>query len=224
MAPPQVRKFELRQQSRWRFVIPVLIVAFAVAQIWLVTFGLRHLTVGDRAATAASIFTADAVLLAAWQWRAQRREVSLEAYFARLDVPNERRLAYYEKVIDAIDKAAERPALARAIEQFYIFYMYAELDNLEYAMTKYVNGGMASDLAERAVRTFTTRCAQSRDFQETAAMAVQGSGYSEAFEELVTEIVQRAGGGIDIEAIRARPHPMRYDELDVVRKLTETKS
>jgi hypothetical protein len=214
-----VERYGLTRRRRKQLLLGAFILVVAAAEVCLVLFGLRGQTLADRAGVAASLLTADAILLAWWQWRAQRREVALEAYFARLDLPNQRRLAYYEQVL-ALGDAAGNAAVATALEQFYLFYVYAELDNLEYALTKYADGDMSAGLAERAVQTFLSRCRQSADFRERAGQAVAASGYSATFEALVRDLLARctAAGGAPA-AGEQPPHPMRFNELDVVRTL-----
>lgn len=212
-------QFGSKRRWRERLVIRVLALAFAAAQVGFIWFGLRGETLPDRAQIGASLLTVDAILLAWWQWRAQRREVALEAYFARLDLPNQRRLAYFEQVL-ALRDAAGNAAAATALEQFFLFYTYAELDNLEYALTKYADGDMSAELAERAVKTFQSRCKQSADFRNMASMVVKSSGYPTAFETLVPNLLAACAEGEGAGG-REPPHPMRFDELEVVRALRE---
>jgi hypothetical protein len=204
-----------RPGRRWPGKVAILTVVFINC---LILFGARGLAAADIASVAASLFTADAILVALWQWRAQRREVSLEAYFARLNVPNERRLAYYQQAF-ALSDVVGKQALANALEQYYIFYVYAELDNLEYAMTKYADGSMSAELAERAVETFVSRCQQSNDFRKLARIAVTDSGYTTSFEAFVRELAERGIVEGQPDEQQQLPHPMQHDELEIVRQL-----
>jgi hypothetical protein len=46
-----------------------------------------------------------ALLIGLWQWRAARQEASLERYFDRLEVPNQRWCEYYQHVIELLAEA-----------------------------------------------------------------------------------------------------------------------
>ncbi|HEX8234549.1 MAG TPA: hypothetical protein VF600_01190 [Abditibacteriaceae bacterium] len=195
-------------------------VLFAAAQVWLTLYALRGESIAERADVGATLLAADAVLLAFWQWRGQRREVAAEAYFARLDIPNQRRLAYYEQVI-AFGDAAGKQASIKALEQFYIFYMYAEIDNLEYALTKFADGDMRLNSAQRAVNTFISRCKQSSDFAGLARLVVTESGYSTPLQKLVEELLCPDDVSVNqASSSQEDYHPMQYDELEVLRMMT----
>lgn len=190
-------------------VVAALALAIALGLwLWRPIYQFGKAKPGDLAGIAGSCLTGVGLLAAAWQFHRQRQEVSEEAYFSRLNLPNERRLGYYEQVV-ALGPRIGKLELAAALEQFYAFYMYAELDNLEYALTKYVEDQMAEELAVRAVKTFMSRCRQSIDFRELACTMVTKSGYPVPFEALVRDLVGPA----------TRPHPMQRDELAVVREL-----
>ena len=204
-------RHKARQAWFWGTVAAVLL-----AEALLVGFFLRGLHLPDRLGITGSLLTVDALMLAWWQWRAQRREQAHEAYFAHLDLPNQRRLAYFDKVI-MVRATASASETATALEQFYVFYMYAEIDNLYYALTKYADGDMSREMAERAVRTFLSRCRQSADFRDKADDLVSQSGYPEDFVAVVCRMVTNCSpatlpGGAD-------PHPMHFDELEPVRVL-----
>jgi hypothetical protein len=223
---PAVKKYMSRvERSPLRFLHWAGLVVLIAAQVYFIFCGVSGLNAEQRATIAASLFTADALLLTAWQWWAQRREAAEEAYFARLDLPNQRRLAFYEQVLalggnaqaqaeEGASAGAEAEARAgagavsRGLEQFYVFFVYAELDNLAYAFAKYANGSMSGPYFVRAVSTFITRCRQSGDFRGMAGGLVRASGYPQPFEEMVGKIlVECRGTGDDVA------HPMRYDEL-----------
>ncbi|HEX8245572.1 MAG TPA: hypothetical protein VF541_18820 [Longimicrobium sp.] len=201
-----------RHRARFRGTMALVLVAEAL----LVGFVLRDLHLPDRLGITGSLLTVDALMLAWWQWRAQRREQAHETYFAHLDLPNQRRLAYFDKVI-TVRATASASETATALEQFYVFYMYAEIDNLYYALTKYADGDMSREMAERAMRTFLSRCRQSADFRAKADDLVSQSGYPEDFVAVVCRMVTDCSpaalpGGAD-------PHPMHFDELETVRAL-----
>jgi hypothetical protein len=173
--------------------------------------------VSDRASTAALLLTAAAFVVTAWQFRAQRLELASEAYFSRLNIPNERRLAFCEQILALADRV-DHDALADALEQHFVFYVFAELDNLEYVARKYEHGHSDRDVALRAVEAFRARCEQSRDFGETVNAVVGASGYEPRFVQLVRALMAHCRMPAGVATSPAR-NPMRYDELEVVRRL-----
>jgi hypothetical protein len=135
-----------------------------------------------------------ALLIGLWQWRAARQEASLERYFDRLEVPNQRWCEYYQHVIELLAEAPrETPGWQEqvddALEQLYRFYCFAELDNFEYAIRKYRIGYMSDDLAQRAAETFHSRCAGSVEFWHAADASLEGCGYSADFVAIVRRIL-----------------------------------
>ena len=213
-----LKDYKRKHLAGKRALIIAVVAAILISEALLV--GAINGT-SERINLAASLFTADALLLAAWQWLAQRRETTLESYFTRLDVPNNRRLSYYEQLVTYSAEVSNK-ALVEVLQQFYIFYIYAEIDNLLYAMTKYVNEGSSRDLADRAAKTFVSRCEQSQDFRRLVCVTVQRSGYPQAFETLVLQLVGCRREAAD-DAGDQLPHPMQYNELDILRQLQDLK-
>ena len=168
---------------------------------------------------AVAMLTANALAFAAWQWRQQRNEQSLEAYFTRLDIPNQRWLAFHERTIELKEKFHES-TLADSLDQFYWFYVYAELDNLEYALTKYAEGAMRIDFATRAVKTFASRCRSTMGFCELAADAVNDCGYSKAFEQFVGELCSTMSRSATTYGCR---HAARDRQLQPARTLIDAR-
>jgi hypothetical protein len=217
----------IRQYRRRRFwqvrLQTVAVIVVLLIPVYLIIYLIPTLTQVERANIIAPVIAAYAIVVAAWQWFGQRREASLGAYFTRLDLPNQRRLAFYEQVIALGEISTTKLELARALKQFYVFYIYAELDNLEYALTRYVEGHMNIRLAERAVRTFMSRCRQSADFGRLSQILVTNSGYHPSFETLVHDLSDECAKFHGKPTfLQQEPHPMKYEELDVVRALEKT--
>ncbi len=164
---------------------------------------------------AVAMLTANAVAFAAWQWHHQRSEQSLEAYFTRLDIPNQRWLAFHERTIELKEKFDEA-TLADSLDQFYRYYVYAELDNLEYALTKYSEGAMRIEFASRAVNTFVSRCRSTVGFCELVAVAVKDCGYSEAFERLIGELCSKLSTGDKADACAHATRNRQFDPTQTV--------
>jgi predicted PurR-regulated permease PerM len=215
-----LKDYKRKHQAGKRALIIAVVAAIVIGEALLV----RAITgTSERINLAASLFTADALLLAAWQWLAQRRETTLESYFTRLDVPNNRRLSYYEQLVNYSAEISNE-ALVAILQQFYVFYIYAEIDNLLYAMTKYVNEGISRDLVDRAARTFVSRCEQSQDFRRYVCVLVRNSGYPLKFEALVNELAAACRSeDASAESADQLSHPMQYNELDILRQLKDLK-
>lgn len=208
--------FKSQHKSGGGALVIAVIGFVAIVEVFIV-FGVNA-SASDRATIAAALFAVDTILFAGWQWWEQRRQTTTEAYFTRLDVPNQRRLSFYEQLA-TLGLSLEKKELATVLEQFYLFYVYAELDNFEYAMRKHSTQSISDELAERAAKTFISRCEQSQDFQRTVCAAVTQSGYSGSFETLVRQLAncdEATGAGVQ------QTHPMQYNELDIIRKLKAT--
>ncbi len=138
-------------------LLPVSILAAVV---------VSRLTEASLPASLAPFLTFEILLLGLWQWRAQRSEISLDRYFDRLELANKYRLEYFGKYAEACatDGAVQGEDRQRAVQQFYFFYVFTEIDSLEYAARRYHYGYMPDDLAERAVLTFENRCRHSPAF------------------------------------------------------------
>lgn len=110
-----------------------------------------------------------ALMLGYQQWRAARNEQSLEKFYERLEVTNQkfeawpgaRKLLGNYPINEGAQDESEEVLFQRAM------YTFRELDNLEYALAKYKLGYMSSEYALRTLRTFKHRC-ESPMFRELA--------------------------------------------------------
>lgn len=87
----------------------------------------------------AAVLAIGTLLLAFQQWYAARHEASMEKYYERLNLTNER----YEALND-VDN--------------YLMYMFMEVDNLEYVIEKYKRGYISEEQAFRALKLFYAHC------------------------------------------------------------------
>ena len=136
-----------------------------------------------------------AAVLGVQQWRAARNEISLDRFYERLGVTN-RHLDDYEKSREFAgpwrDDTGQRSVYS---EENYerSMYVYRELDNLEYAITKYKIGFMSSPTAFRALNTFKARCEASLIFCRIVEnCADRASGYDYATKDVVAKCVAEA--------------------------------
>lgn len=128
-----------------------------------------------------------ALLFAYSQWRAARSEISLDKFYERLRVPNDKLDSWPHA------RAMMNPAWARdsgrdrqRFEE--AMYAFTELDNLEYAVEKYKLGYMEPEHALRCLRTFRSRCHSSAAFRCLALHFACGSGYAATTVEVVRRV------------------------------------
>ena len=109
---------------------------------------------------ATAVLALGAFIVGYHQWRAARRETSMDKFYDRLNVANSR----LEDV---------------GIDPF-ILYVYAEMDNLEYVIEKYRLGYMSPDQALRGLKAFQSRLrgVKGEDFKKLALVSLDNSAYS----------------------------------------------
>lgn len=176
----------------WKWILVIGVAIFAAglaANAWIVR-------VTDKGITGANLMTVLFALLAAivgyQQWRASRQETSLDRFYDRLKLTNDRlnewvaaRMMLNGAIIakDADETEDDKQKWRR------MMYVFIELDNLEYAIEKYKIGYMRPELARRALRTFRLRCA-SAEFRELAHGRVSNTKNLE-YTETTREVVRR---------------------------------
>ena len=99
---------------------------------------------------ASAISGALVLVLGYLQWREIRHEISYDRYYDRLAGVNERFNAY------RLDALAGDPAEKRS--HLNTMFVFGELDLLEYMLGKRRLGYVREELAERAIRSFRSRC------------------------------------------------------------------
>jgi hypothetical protein len=136
----------------------------------------------------AAILTVGALAFGVWQWRLATAEKSLDTLYARIDLANQRRL-------DAQGRLRERGERGRELSEdegqlFFDYFVFTEIDNLEYATQKYVLGLLRPAVADRAVMLFKERCRKD-DFRERAKELVEEGTYFPLTRKLVPRIADR---------------------------------
>ncbi|GCA77293.1 hypothetical protein MiTe_04146 [Microcystis aeruginosa NIES-2520] len=165
--------------SPWWVAVPaLLLVAITVRSLEL------KLTGNSEDGLATIIVTVAAIAVAYQQWIEAKNEASLDKYYERLNITNQ---GFYrwdnvrEMFPHFWDEEGDIP-----YER--VMYVYLELDNLEYVITKYQYSSMQPDIAFRSLVTFISRC-QSKDFMKLAEKFVQRSiGYSVTTRAIVNKI------------------------------------
>jgi hypothetical protein len=144
---------------------------------------------GQIAAAAVTVFVALAGLLVALvEWRGGLAEKALDALYARFELANRMRLEA-GKGIDGGNEAE----IAAEHSDAYGFYVFTEIDSLEYAVVRYRHGlGMNDLVAHRAIRHFERRCQMSETFREAVCKCVGIGGYLVETPKLVRAIADVA--------------------------------
>ncbi len=137
-----LRKYHFKQGFAIRYLPWIIIAVVAAGSLALVLFGqswLSRLSITGvtGAQLARALITFAGLGLGYQQWRAARHEISLDKYYERLNLANQRlndwtaaRALYYRNEI--LQPEAEQDAQKAEHERF--MYVCVELDNLEYAV------------------------------------------------------------------------------------------
>jgi hypothetical protein len=180
---------ELQIRRSWTTNLPLwALVALLLGAVAVAVIAWRtDIFSTDVAAVAVTVFVGLAgVLVALVEWRAGLAEKALDALYARFALANEVRLEAGKGVAGGREAeiAAQQP-------ERYAFYVFTEIDNLEYARVRYGGGlGMNDVIAYRAVRHFQRRCEMSEAFRAKASQCVDIGGYLEETPALVAELVR----------------------------------
>src|SRR5207248_7326597 len=127
----------------------LLLVAAAAAAIGAAT---HRLTGQSAVALGAVGISVAGLLVALLQWRNGLAEKAFDALYQRIALANQMRLEAFGNLSDEETVASER-------KEPYRFFVYSEIDSLEYAARRYQFGlGLSEHIFYRAVKHFRTRC------------------------------------------------------------------
>lgn len=131
-----------------------------------------------------------ALIVGYHQWREARRELSMERYYDRLEIPNRRQDAQQDSGHRTVHEMMESclPELAGE-DPDALMYVYVELDNLEYVIGKYRLGYMKARQACRGLRTFQLRC-WSPQFRRIARHRVHAGDYHPRTARVVDRVCE----------------------------------
>lgn len=89
-------------------------------------------------------------------------------------------------------KTDDHAVLLRERPIDYRFFVFTEIDSLEYATIRYQYGlGMSGLIVDRAVKHFQRRCEESPEFRATAEDCATNGAYLEGTKRVVTNVVKR---------------------------------
>ena len=172
-------KFDVAQLWRARYTPWALLAAIALGLVsWLVAWWLGSVdgrTVGTAAATT---LTTGALLFAVLQWRAATSERALDKLYDRLDLANDRRL---EACPDPVAKAKD----------LYTYYVFTEIDNVEYAIQKYELGFTTPAVTARVLRRFDHTCGRNARFRELVTDLIAEASYFDGTKAAIKKILER---------------------------------
>ena len=134
------------------------------------------------------VIASGAIVLAYGQWIETKHEASIDKYYERLSLTNEGFYRWEEarRMFPFFWEGDNHTSFEKRM------YVYLELDNLEYAITKYKYGSMKDEVAFRSLVTFVSRC-QSEEFRDLADKCIKNSiGYSFETKEVVNKIANPA--------------------------------
>ncbi len=187
---PQAR---LARAGTWAALLVFLLTVGATA---LATVGQGTDTVA-RAVTTAMTFVA--LTVAIWQWRNVRHEGAIDKFYERLHLSNQMRLNAAEAAFTMREAQAAQVPDGQPEHLFVLdgsgtycelavnFYVYTELDNLEYVVHKYRHGYISRDMANRALHNFQTRF-RMPGFEEHLKKLYGVGSYTELPDNYVKEL------------------------------------
>src|SRR5919205_1272109 len=171
------------------FVIPPPVLAIAGTATLIVLSAVHKLQVDVASQGTAAILTVGALGFGVWQWRLATAEKSLDTLYARIDLANQRRLDAQGRLRESGERRG-RELSEGEMGLFFDYFVFTEIDNLEYATQKYVLGLLRPAVADRAVTLFKERCPDD-DFRERAKELVKKGTYFSLTRELVPRIADR---------------------------------
>jgi hypothetical protein len=168
----------------------------ADAQLWLLAVLLvgtaaagavgaaTHKLTGQSAVALAAVgISVAGLLVGLLQWRNGLAEKAFDALYQRIAMANQMRL-------DAFGVLTDEEQVSRDREHPYRFFVYSEIDSLEYAARRYRFGlGLSAHIFYRAVTHFRTRC-RSDTFRRVAESCAADGGYFRDTKTLVTQLLQ----------------------------------
>jgi hypothetical protein len=158
----------------------------------------------------AVLLAVDTLVLGLSQYWALRQENSLDHLYERIHLGNLMRVEYEQSRPDSRDRYVGAAALhgeTRATRARFLFYVFTEMDNLEYAIEKYRHGFMSELLADRALRTFVARLRRVR-FRDAVSSHYRDAPYTPETRRVIEMMLRIAPGLDDVdEALFAPPEP-----------------
>jgi len=179
-----IRRSRTSDAPVW-ILVTLLAIAAGSATIGALTHKLEPQTA---VGLAAAVLTVAGLLVAVLQWRAGLSEKAFDALYERIRLANNMWL----EVCKEIDSDLES-GLADKPPERYRFWVFTEIDSLEYAARRYRFGlGMNRVIVGRAVRHFESRCGSELFCRTALECTSDAEAYFDETKEMVRSIVDRA--------------------------------
>jgi hypothetical protein len=179
-----IRRSHASDAPVW-ILVSLLAIAAAAASIGAAT---RSLTAQAAVALSAVVVTVAGLRVALLQWRQGLAEKAFDALYERIALANKMRLEAFKDL-----ETDEEQEVGRLRPELYRFFVFSEIDSLEYAARRYRFGlGLNADIVDRAVRHFRSRCG-SETFRDVAARCAEEGAYFEDTKQAVRSILREEG-------------------------------
>lgn len=162
-------------------LLPVLIAVITVLVIGIVICFAEQLDRVGVKIEVGQILVAATLMFGVFQWRAALEKDALEKYQAEIKEANE--------------KKRQWRSIPEFMRQHYpdarehCFYVYDQLDNLEFALERYMRGFTSAYTASRAVFTFESKC-QVPSFRVLAEKLLEQGSYSGPVKSVAVKVFQ----------------------------------
>lgn len=175
-------------ERSWKSDLPIWFLGFIVvfgAGFAILGKTLNWLSTENAVGLAAAVLTVAGLLVAVMQWRHGLSEKAFDALYQRIALANEMRLDAFKE-----GKSDDEARIAREHAERYRFYVFTEIDSLEYAARRYRFGlGLNADIVNRALLHFQGRCKESETFWLTAKDCADRGSYFSDTKTLVLSIL-----------------------------------
>jgi hypothetical protein len=175
-------------QLSHRFLPPIIAIAASAAIVILFWFA-RELSSAALRVDVGNVIVAAALLLGIYQWRMSLEKDALEKFQAEIREANEAKskwLGVREMMVQHYlpgDQTSER-------EYEKSLYVYQQLDNLEFALERYLQGFTSAYTAFRSVITFQDKCC-APEFHARAAQLFRKGSYSPPVRNVICYVLER---------------------------------
>jgi hypothetical protein len=175
-------KRELQQYSFLeKNYIPQLaiIIIISLAALFLIYISLSKFIHSFISSEALKVFISLAVaIIAYWQWRKNRHEISIDKYYDRLENANKR--------LECLNTMTNNK-----------MHVFVELDKLEYVKVKYELGFIPPEFAKRAIDNFKCHCKNIQDFKKLVEEIIEESAYLPETKKTVKAIIEECNKKIN---------------------------
>jgi hypothetical protein len=184
----ELEKLDIRRSHTSDAPVWILVTLLAVAAGSATIGALTHkLEPQTAVGLAAAVLTVAGLLVAVLQWRHGLSEKAFDALYERIRLAN----SMWLEVCKELD-SDEEPEFAGKPAERYRFWVFTEIDSLEYAARRYRFGlGMNTDIVGRAVRHFESRCNSELFCRTALACTGDTEAYFPETKKLVRSIVGR---------------------------------